>query len=159
MPSQNPQDLPKSGKLIAFDVGSKTLGIAVSDKSRMISNPRTTLKRTKWGQDKVVLQKLVKEEEIAGAVVGLPLTMGGDYSSSTDAANSFADLFEQEFGIPVILWDERLTTQAATNALFEQRQGRQKRASKKDVKQQVDSVAASLILQGVLDSLKFGHIL
>lgn len=152
MPSKNLQHLPHTGKLIAFDVGSKTLGIAVCDKSQQIANPRTTLPRTVWKADAEKLQAMLTAENIVGIVVGLPLTLAGTFSPTTDAAHSFADLAETTFGLPVVLWDERFSTQAAENALFEQRQGRQTRASRKQVKQQVDSVAAALVLQNVLDA-------
>lgn len=154
MPTRNIQDLPNSGRIVAFDVGEKTLGVALSSPSRMIGSPLKTIIRTKWGQDKAKIDQLIKEQRVSFAVVGLPLSMDGGESAQTQACISFADLLEKECGIPVLLWDERLTTAAATSALFEQRQGRQKRASKKDIKQQVDSVAASLILQGVLDRLR-----
>ena len=155
MPTRNIEDIPKSGRIIAFDVGEKTLGVALSSPSRMIGSPHKTIQRTKWGQDKLIIQKLIAAEKATCAVVGLPLSMEGGESAQTQSCLSFADLIEKECGLPVLLWDERLTTKAATDALFEQRQGRQKRASKKDVKQHVDSVAASLILQGVLDRLRF----
>lgn len=157
MPTRNIEDLPKTGKIICFDVGSKTLGVAISDRSRMIGSPGQTIKRVKWGKDKEILKALFEKENIVCAVVGYPLSMHGDVTPQTKSCYSFAELVENEFKFPVLLWDERLTTQAATNALFEQRTGRQTRASKKDVKAQVDSVAASLILQGVLDGLRFGR--
>lgn len=154
MPTRKIEDLPRSGRIIAFDVGEKTLGVALSSPSRSIGSPLKTIQRTKWGQDKAIILKVLEAEKVSCAVVGLPLSMEGGETAQTQSCLSFADLLEKECGIPVLLWDERLTTAAATNALFEQRQGRQKRASKKDIKQQVDSVAASLILQGVLDRLR-----
>lgn len=155
MTTRNPHDLPKTGKIIAFDVGKKTLGLALSDKMRVIASPMKTIKRTKWGQDKTILQQVVIEENVSCAVVGLPLTMSAENSAQTDSCLSFASLVENDLNLPVLLWDERLTTQQAEAVLFEQRTGRQTRASKKDVKEHVDSVAASLILKGVLDSLRF----
>ena len=154
MTTRNPHDLPNKGKIIAFDVGKKTLGLALSDKMRVIASPLKTIKRTKWGQDKIILEKMIAEEGITCAVVGLPLTMSAENSAQTDSCLSFASLVENDLGLPVLLWDERLTTHQAEAALFEQRTGRQTRASKKDIKEQVDSVAASLILRGVLDSLR-----
>ena len=89
------------------------------------------------------------------AVVGLPLNMMGEETPQTKSCISFAMNVEEALGIPVLLWDERLSTVSATNALFEQRQGRQTRASKKDIKAQVDSVAAAIFLQAVLEGLRF----
>lgn len=154
MPSRNIQEMPKTGKIIALDVGSKTVGIAVSDTSRRIASPGRTMARTKWGKDKEILNKLIAEHQASFIVVGYPLSMHGDVTPQTKSCYSFAEIIENELKIPTLLWDERLTTQAATSALFEQRTGRQTRASKKDVKAQVDSVAASLILQGVLDAIR-----
>jgi putative Holliday junction resolvase len=88
------------------------------------------------------------------AVVGLPLNMMGEETPQTKSCISFAMNLEEALNMPVLLWDERLSTVSATNALFEQRQGRQTRASKKDIKKQVDSVAAALFLQAVLESLR-----
>ena len=154
MPTRNIEDLPKTGRIVCFDVGEKTLGVALSSPSRTIGSPHKTILRTKWGADKGKIQAFISAEKITCAVVGLPLSMEGGESAQTQACLSFADLLEKECDIPVLLWDERLTTAAATSALFEQRQGRQKRASKKDIKQHVDSVAASLILQSVLDRFR-----
>ena len=153
MPTRKRDDLPKTGKIIAFDVGAKTLGVALSDRTRMIASPSKTIQRTKWEKDKEIIQTIITTQNIAAAVVGLPLSMTGESTAQTDVCISFAHLLEESCGIPVLLWDERLSTAAATNALFEQRIGRQKRASKKDIKQQVDSVAAALFLQSVLDGL------
>lgn len=154
MPTRNAQDLPKSGKIIALDVGEKTIGVAMSDGMRMIAQPVTTLKYVKFGIVRDALHELSTKEQATCFVVGLPLHMSGDMSSSADRAMSFAHQLETDTGLPVLLWDERMTTMAAENALFEQRQGRQKRASKRDIKEQIDNVAAALILQGVLDLLR-----
>lgn len=157
MPISNPQELPLQGKILAFDVGSKTVGLAMSDKGRMFASPLKTLKRVKWSQDREVLRQIIEKEGVTCGVVGLPLSMGGEITPQTKSCMSFAENVENDLGVPVLLWDERLSTVSATNALFEQRQGRQKRASKKDVKAQVDSVAASLFLQSVLESLRYAR--
>lgn len=154
MPTRNLYELPHDGKLIAFDVGEKTFGIASCDGLRLAASPLPTLPRGKWAKDKPGILQILKREEIVGIVVGLPLNMDGTYSASTDRSLSFAHLIEADSNLPVLLWDERLSTVAAEKALFEQRTGRQTRASKKDVKDHVDSVAAALILQGVLRALE-----
>ena len=154
MPTRNVQDLPDTGKIAALDVGEKTIGLATSDRSRMIAQPVSTIKKGKWQAVAAQLAELTKHEEITCFVVGLPLHMSGENSPSADRAMSVAHQLEQDLGLPVLLWDERLTTKAAESALFEHRQGKQTRMSKKDAKQHVDSVAASLILQGVLEALR-----
>lgn len=155
MPISNPEQLPTTGKIIAFDVGSKTVGLALSDKSRTIASPLKTLKREKWTKDKEIIRQIIEKELVTCAVVGLPLNMMGEETPQTKSCISFAMNVEEAIGIPVLLWDERLSTVSATNALFEQRQGRQTRASKKDIKAQVDSVAAAIFLQAVLEGLRF----
>ncbi|MAI07398.1 MAG: Holliday junction resolvase RuvX [Magnetococcales bacterium] len=155
MPISNPEQLPTTGKIIAFDVGSKTVGLALSDKSRTIASPLKTLKREKWTKDKEIIRQIIEKELVTCAVVGLPLNMMGEETPQTKSCISFAMNVEEAMGIPVLLWDERLSTVSATNALFEQRQGRQTRASKKDIKAQVDSVAAAIFLQAVLEGLRF----
>ncbi|MAF31090.1 MAG: Holliday junction resolvase RuvX [Pseudomonadota bacterium] len=155
MPISNPEQLPTAGKIIAFDVGQKTVGMALSDKTRMIASPLKTLKREKWTKDKEIIRQILEKEGVSCAVVGLPLSMAGEETPQTKSCISFAMNVEEAFGIPALLWDERLSTVSATNALFEQRQGRQTRASKKDIKKQVDSVAAAIFLQAVLENLRY----
>ena len=155
MPLRNPKELPPSGKIAALDVGEKTIGVATSDHSRLIATPITTLQKGKWKAVSAALNELTQKEQITCFVVGLPLHMSGETSPSADRAMSVAHQLEEDLGLPVLLWDERLTTKAAESALFEHRQGKQTRMSKKDAKQHVDSVAASLILQGVLEALRF----
>lgn len=153
MPTRKPETLPKTGKIVCFDVGSKTVGVATSDIMRVIASPHKTIQRKKWSEDKKIILQLIKENNIVAAIVGLPLHMNGDISKSSQSAENFALLVEQECEIPVLMWDERLSTSAAESSMFEMRTGRQKRMSKKDAKQAVDSVAASLILQSVLPVL------
>lgn len=144
------EDIPNRGRLLALDVGTKTIGLALSDASQMLASPLTTLRRIKWGQTAAELKDVITKNEVAGLVVGLPLEMDGTHGASADRAQEVARLCATEFNLPTLLWDERLTTSAAENALFEQRTGRQTRASKKDIKKDVDAVAAALILQGIL---------
>src|SRR5690606_38288341 len=146
--------LPHDGKLIAFDVGEKTFGIAICDGLRLAASPLPTLPRGKWAKDKPGILQILKREEIVGIVVGLPLSMAGSYSASTARSLSCGHTMEPESNLPVLLWDERLSPVAAEEARSEQRTGRQTRASKKDAKDHVDSVAAALILQGVLRALE-----
>lgn len=146
-----PEDLPKAGKLLALDVGSKTIGIATSDATQTIASAGQTIARTKWAENKKALNQLIQAENVVGIVVGLPLEMSGQAGKSAQSVSDFAALVKEEFNLPVVMWDERLSTASAEAVLFQQRQGRQTRASRKDIKKQVDSVAATLILQGVLE--------
>ncbi len=149
MPFYKVEELPKSGKLIAFDVGTKTYGVAFSDGLRMVASPFETIKRTKWKEDKKRVEDILKDERVVAAVVGLPLHMSGERGESAERAISFANLFENEFGIPTLLWDERLSSFAAENILKDS--GFKKAKHKK----YIDSVAAAVILQAVIDKMQF----
>jgi putative Holliday junction resolvase len=147
----NVQDLPAAGRLLAVDVGEKYLGLAVSDSGQILASPRPSHLRSKWKQDINFFKELVEKEKIVGVVIGHPLTLTGHVGPAADATRSYGELIAQATALPTTLWDERLTTSAAEQALFEQRTGRQTRASKKSVKSYVDSAAATLILQALLD--------
>lgn len=149
MPTRNAFDLPPSGRILAIDVGEKTLGLSISDGLRMVASPRPTLRRSKWTQDADALKKLIAADGIAALVVGLPLLMKGDHASQADVAQSFAHQAEKDLGLPVLLWDERLTSVAAERALQE---GGVRRRDNKE--KNIDSLAATLMLQGVLELLR-----
>jgi putative Holliday junction resolvase len=97
---------------------------------------------------------LEKTANVSGVVLGLPLNMDGTYGPTATVITSLADLIEKEVGLPVLLWDERLTSRQMENAFFETRQGRQTRGSKKDSVGLMDAGAAAVILQGVIDRLR-----
>ncbi len=150
------QNLPSTGRLLCLDVGEKWIGLAISDSGQKLASPRPALQRGKWKNDADFFSNIISQENIAGIVVGNPLTLKGTVGPSADAARSYADLIGQHSNLPIALWDERLSTAGAHRALFEQRKkgSRQTRASKKDVKNRTDSAAAVLILQNVLDFLE-----
>lgn len=149
MPTRNAFDLPPAGRLLAIDVGSKTLGLSISDGLRMVATPRPTLKRGKWMDDAASLKKIVTADQVTALVVGLPLLMKGDHASQADVAQSFAHQVEKDLGLPVLLWDERLTSVAAERTL---REGGLRRKDNKA--NNIDSLAATLMLQGVLELLR-----
>ncbi len=151
MPTRNAFDLPPSGRILAIDVGEKTLGLAISDGLRMVASPRPTIRRGKWMQDAEALKKLIAADNVTALVVGLPLLMKGDHASQADVAQSFAHQAEKDLGLPVLLWDERLTSVAAERALQE---GGVRRKENKE--KNIDSLAATLMLQGVLELLRNG---
>lgn len=147
-------NLPPTGRLLALDVGEKRIGLAVSDSARTVATPRAFIPRSKWSALKKTFQDLFTETKATAVVIGLPLRLTGTFEKEAQSVNSLAELIAAECNIPVLLWDERLTTTQAKTALFEYRQGRQTRASTKDIQKSVDSAAATLLLQNVLDALR-----
>lgn len=135
--------------LFGLDVGTKTVGIAVSDATRSIASPLTTLRRTRFWADAARLCMLMDERRAGGLVVGLPLNMDGSEGPRCQATRAFVANFLAVRDLPVLLWDERLSTQAVNRFLIEQAD-----ASRRRRRHLVDNMAAAYILQGVLDSLR-----
>lgn len=129
-----------------LDVGSKTVGVAVSDALGFTAQPVTTLRRTNLRADLTELRRLAEQHEVSRAVVGLPLNMDGSEGPSAADARRFGDAVARFLGIPVEYWDERLTTTAANRMLIAADVSRARRRAV------VDQVAAVLILQGWLDA-------
>lgn len=152
MVTRNPLELPADGKLVALDVGTKRVGVAGCDKGRRVAMVHGVWPRP-WAELKVKLAQEAAQGAV-GVVLGFPLNMDGSVGPTATAVTSLADLIEKELGLPVLLWDERLTSRQMENAFFEQRQGRETRGSKKDSVGHVDAGAAAVILQGVLDRLR-----
>tara|TARA_Y100001960_G_scaffold311048_1_gene371227 strand:+ start:31 stop:477 length:447 start_codon:yes stop_codon:yes gene_type:complete len=148
MPFRKLEQLPSTGKVLCLDVGKKTLGIAICDALRTIATAYPTIRRTKWKNDKQVIAKYIEQNRIECFVVGWPVNADGTKSSSTDAAESFADTLENEFGLPVMLFDETYSTKMAEEVMLSSGMNRKKAKEKN-----LDSVAASFILQNLLDSL------
>jgi putative Holliday junction resolvase len=138
--------LPDGGKLAGLDVGTKTIGVAVCDAGWHFAGPIETIRRSKFTQDLEVLQRLVARETVAGIVVGLPLNMDGSDSPRTQSVRAFARNLAP-LALPVLLWDERWSTQAVERAMIAADVSRAKRAEK------VDALAAAHILQGAIDAL------
>lgn len=138
--------LPTGGKLVGLDVGTKTIGIAICDAGWHFAGPAETIKRTKFAQDLASLRRIVEHEDALGLVVGLPLNMDGSDSPRTQSVRAFArNLAPLE--LPILLWDERWSTQAVERAMIEADVSRARRAEK------VDALAAAHILQGAIDAL------
>lgn len=148
MVTRNPLELPKTGKLLALDVGDKRVGAAGCDSGRTVA-----LAKGVWPRPWAELKKQIAASGAAAVVLGEPLNMDGSIGPMATAVRSLADLIEKELGLPVLLWDERLTSRQVEAAFFEQRAGRQTRGSKRDSVGHVDSGAAVVILQGVLARL------
>jgi putative Holliday junction resolvase len=135
------------GALLGLDLGTKTIGVAVSDLRRQIATPLETLPKAKFAADAARLATLAQGRRAAGFVVGLPRNMDGSEGPRAQSARAFARNLARAVGLPVALWDERLTTVAAERAMLEADASRKRRAAA------IDAVAASYILQGALDRL------
>ncbi|MEE8171353.1 MAG: Holliday junction resolvase RuvX [Alphaproteobacteria bacterium] len=139
--------LPASCRLIGLDPGSKTVGMALSDLSRMVASPAEQLKRSKFGDLAARLEALIEAEEVGGLIVGLPLNMDGSEGPSAQSARQFAENLATRLNLPVALWDERLSTAAVERTLIDADLSRRRRG------ELVDKLAAAYILQGALDYL------
>ena len=146
MPSEFAGALPSGGKLVGLDVGTKTIGIAICDAGWHFAGPAEPIRGTEFTQDLASLRRIIEHEHAVGLVVGLPLNMDGSDSPRTQSVRAFArNLAPLE--LPILLWDERWSTQAVERAMIEADVSRAKRAEK------VDALAAAHILQGAIDAL------
>jgi putative Holliday junction resolvase len=135
---------------MGLDLGTKTIGVAVSDTGRRVATPLLTIRRGKFAADAGRLQALIGERRIGGLVVGLPRNMDGSEGPRAQSTRAFARNLAGLTLLPITFWDERLSTVAAERALLEADASRRRRA------EVIDHVAAGYILQGLLDRL--GHL-
>ena len=135
-----------NGKLAGLDVGTRTIGLAICDAGWHFAGPSETIRRTKFTKDLESLRKFIADEHIAGLVVGLPLNMDGSESPRTQSVRAFTRNLET-LGLPMLLWDERWSTQAVERAMIDADVSRARRAEK------IDALAAAHILQGAIDAL------
>tara|TARA_R110002051_G_scaffold14460_7_gene46876 strand:+ start:132 stop:605 length:474 start_codon:yes stop_codon:yes gene_type:complete len=142
--------LPSFGAVAGLDLGTVTIGVAMSDLMRGVATPVLTIKRKKFGIDAQALLKLLETRQAHGIVLGLPRNMDGSEGPRAQATRAFARNLERLTPLPITFWDERLSTVAATRAMIEADMSRKRRA------ELVDHVAAGFILQGMLDRL--GHL-
>lgn len=140
--------LPTGARLLGLDVGTKTVGLALSDVTRTIASGLTTLARTKFSADARRLLELAQEHGVGGLVIGLPVNLDGSHGPRVQATRAFTRNLAKLTPLPMLLWDERLTTAAAERSLLEADISRRRRA------EVIDKVAATLILQSALDRLK-----
>ncbi|MFN3425291.1 MAG: Holliday junction resolvase RuvX [Novosphingobium meiothermophilum] len=138
--------LPDGGVLLGLDTGTRTIGVALCDRDWRFATAGKTIQRGRFTDDKATLAALVAERQVRGLVIGLPLNMDGSESPRSQGARAMARNLA-DLGLPILLWDERWTTQAAERAMIEQDFSRAKRATR------IDSHAAALILQGAIDAL------
>ncbi len=133
-------------RILGLDMGHKRIGMALSDELFITAGPFGRLKRTNLEDDLSALGRIIREQEVGEIVVGLPLHMHGERGEGAKAAEVFAERLRGLFGLPVHLWDERLSTVAVERVLIEADVSRKKR------KKVIDSMAAAYFLQGFLDS-------
>ena len=142
--------LPPRRALMGLDLGSRTIGVAVSDTFRRVATPLETIRRTRFGEDAAALLALATPRAIGGLVLGLPRNMDGSEGPRAQSTRAFARNLSGLTDLPITFWDERLSTVAAERALLEADASRRRRA------EVIDHVAAGYILQGFLDRL--GHL-
>ena len=145
-PAEFAAALPSPGKLAGLDVGTRTIGLALCDSGWSFAGPAQTIRRSKFTADLEALRAFAERERVIGLIVGLPLNLDGSDSPRTQSVRAFARNLEP-LGLPILLWDERWSTQAVQRAMIDADVSRAKRAEK------VDSLAAAHILQGAIDAL------
>ena len=139
--------LPAEGRLLALDVGEKTIGLALSDPRRTIAPPLETIARTKFVKDMEAMKKIISSQKVAGLVIGYPINMDGSAGPRTQSVRTFTSNLLKYIDLPTMFWDERLSTVAVQRTMLEADLSRERRA------QIVDKLAASYLLQGCLDRL------
>lgn len=142
--------LPGGGALLALDLGTQTIGTAFCDAGWRFASPGKTLRRGKFGADREALGALVRERDVRGVVIGLPLNMDGSEGPRAQSSRAYARNLAAALELPVLLWDERWSTASAEGALIAQDMSRAKRAER------IDSAAAAVILQAAIDALAGG---
>lgn len=140
--------LAPAARLLGLDLGEKTIGLALSDTMLTVATPLETLRRGKFGVDAAVIEAIITKHGIGGLVIGLPLNMDGTDGPSAQSARAFGRNFAARSALPIVYWDERLSTAAVTRTLLDADTSRKRRS------EVVDKMAAAYILQGVLDRLR-----
>jgi putative Holliday junction resolvase len=146
------EDLPKlvrpNARLLGLDVGTKTVGLALSDVTRAIATPYHTLRRTKFTEDAKSIRAEIEKNDVGALIIGLPLNLDGSEGPRAQSTRAFARNLAAQVSLPIAFWDERLSTAAVERHLIEADATRKRRA------QVIDRMAAAYILQGALDRLK-----
>jgi putative holliday junction resolvase len=146
-PGELRETVPPGRRLMGLDVGTKTIGLAISDTRRVIATPLETIRRRRFQDDMQRLFALADAYGVGGLVIGLPLTLAGGEGPRTQSVRQFAKNLLVVRDLPICFWDERLSTAAVTREMIAHDMTRKRRA------QIVDRVAAAYILQGLLDFL------
>lgn len=145
-----PALLAGGGTVAGIDLGDKTIGVAVSDRSLAFAHPREVIARRKFSDDAAHLLEMLAREDVRAVAIGLPVNMDGSEGPRAQASRAFVRNIARVTALPFLFWDERLSTVAAERVLIEMDVSRRKRQAR------IDSAAAAFILQGVLDRL---HVL
>ena len=138
--------LAVEARILGLDVGETTIGIAISDLRRRVATPLATIERKKFSQDIAKMKELVSNHAITGLVIGLPLNMDGSEGRRTQSTRTFVSNLAKQIALPLLFWDERMSTMAVERMMIAADMSRQRRAKL------VDKLAASYILQGYLDA-------
>ena len=146
VPAEFREGLPDGGRLAGLDAGTRTIGLALCDAGWTIATPAETIRRGKFAADLAHLQSFVEAQAVRGLVIGYPRNLDGSESPRTQATRALARNLAP-LGLPVLLWDERWSTQAVTRTLIDADTSRARRA------ELVDKMAAAFILQGAIDAL------
>ncbi len=140
--------LAPEARLLGLDVGSKTVGMALSDVTRSIATPFDTIRRTKFTADAKTIGEVIESNQVGALVIGLPLNLDGSEGPRAQSTRAFARNLAAYIGVPMMFWDERLSTAAVERHLIEADASRKRRA------EVIDRMAAAYILQGALDRLR-----
>jgi putative Holliday junction resolvase len=146
-----PAALPRHAPVVGLDLGERTIGVAVSDATRMIASPLETIRKTKFTDDAAALFRLMDSRGAAGIVIGLPVNMDGTEGARCQSNRAFARNLLRLKDLPIAFWDERMSTMAVNRMLIDEADT--SRARRAEV---VDKAAAAWILQGALDRLRNG---
>ena len=147
-PTEISHQIEPSSRIMGLDVGKKTVGLALSDRSRTIASPFDTIRRKKFAEDAAQLRAAIETNDVGGLIIGLPLNMNGTEGPRCQSVRQFQRNLDQLIDLPMAFWDERLSTAAVTRTLLSADASRARRA------QVVDKMAAAYILQGALDFLR-----
>ncbi|NJM50367.1 MAG: Holliday junction resolvase RuvX [Sphingomonadales bacterium] len=140
------ETLPDGGVLIGLDLGTKTIGTAFCDALWTFASPADLIRRSKFAKDKAALSAVIASRPVRGIVIGLPINLDGSESPRSQSSRAFARNIS-DLALPILLWDERWSTQAVERAMISADISRAKRAER------IDCAAAAYILQGAIDAL------
>ena len=143
-----PARLAPGSRIMGLDLGTKTIGLALSDITYAIATPLATIARTKFSKDVITLEEHIDQNNVSALVIGLPLHLDGSEGRRAQSTRAFARSLAQTIALPIVFWDERLSTVAVERTLLEAD------ASRKRRKEVVDKMAAAFILQGALERLR-----
>ena len=140
--------IDKKSRLLGIDPGKKRIGIAICDENKIIATPHTTIIKNNFSELLIQINKIIKENDIKGIVIGNPINLDGSNSRSSQSAKDLAINFSQKIAIPITMWDERLSSRGAFNLSNDLDVNTSKKISK------LDENSAAFILQGALDYLR-----